>query len=186
MWYPPVVTVAATTDPVPLDLAVAHTRIEPNDTEEALLEFYLKAATAHVEEYVSTPLSRRTVQIAADGFCDLARLPIAPVASITSITYDDTAGVQQTLAPSVYRLFSYDLQASVELQSGQQWPGSKPGERITLTTLVGYDKCPYDVTAAILLMTAHMFNNREAVGANTAAEMPMGVAALLCNHRRCS
>jgi uncharacterized phiE125 gp8 family phage protein len=185
MWYPPVVTVAETTGPVTIDDALLHCRADDSDPSDiASVMLYLAAAVAHVEQYLGTPLASRTVTVQADYFSDFARLPFAPVTSITSISYFDAAGATQTLSATVYRLIASGIEAFIELKPDQTWPTTKSGERITVTAVVGYASLPFDIRAAILLMTASLFANRENVVVGTIInELPMGVAALLCNHR---
>jgi uncharacterized phiE125 gp8 family phage protein len=185
MWFPPVVTVSETTGPVTIDDALLHCRADDSDPSAiAEVTLYLAAAVAHVEQYLGTPLTTRTVTALADYFGDFERLPFGPVSSITSVSYVDADGATQTLAGSVYRLIASGIDAFIELKPEQAWPTTKAGERITVTAVVGYTGLPFDIRAAILLTTAHLYTNREATGPSTTADLPAGVAALLCNHRR--
>lgn len=185
MWYPPVVTVAPSAAVISSGDVALHCRVESGDTDStAALVIYLAAAVAHVEAYTGTRLASQTVTIAADSFSDMARLPLAPVTSISSVQYVDVAGATQTLSSTVYRLIASGIEAFIELKPDQSWPTTKTGERITVTAVVGFASLPFDIRAAILLTTAHLYSNREATGANTIVDLPAGVAALLCNHRR--
>jgi uncharacterized phiE125 gp8 family phage protein len=178
-WLPPVITVAEATGPITISDALLHCRSD----ETTAVTLYLAAAVAHVEKYLGTPLASRTVTIQADDFSDFVRLPLAPVSSISGITYVDTAGSTQTLSSTVYRLIASGLEAFIELKPAQVWPSFKTGERITVTAVIGYSSLPFDIRAAILLLTGHFYTNREATAPSTTADLPSGVASLLCNHR---
>jgi uncharacterized phiE125 gp8 family phage protein len=182
VWYPHAVTIAAANEPVTLDQAKAQCRVE--DTfEDDLLDGYIAAARAHVEAYCNTPLVSRTITAKCDSFCDFERFPLGPLASVSGIVYVDTDGANQTLAGTVYELRSDGLEASIVLKYNQSWPAIQSGSRITVTGAVGYAAIPDDIIHAILLLIAHWFQNREAVGDGLAI-VPMGVDALLCNHRK--
>ncbi|MEY9198680.1 putative phiE125 gp8 family phage protein [Sinorhizobium fredii] len=115
-----------------------------------------------------------------DGFCDLERLPEAPVTSVSSIAYVDTDGAAQTLATSVYELRADDLEAAIVTKYGQQWPAIQIGSRITVTAVVGYSAAPAAVKHAMLLWIADAYENRE----NAKIEDWTALDALLCNFRR--
>jgi uncharacterized phiE125 gp8 family phage protein len=180
MWYPHAVTVAAASEPVTLAEAKAQCLIEVPDADtDTTLNQKIKAARAYVEAYTGTVLVSRTVAVKCDCFADMAKLPLAPVASVSSISYVDSAGDTQTLATSVYELRSDGLQVAIVLKYGQSWPSIQSGSRVTLTAVVGYSAIPDDVAAALLLLIASSFHERE--------NMPVGersaVDSLLANHR---
>lgn len=178
MWYP-VAPVAPASEPITLAQARLQVRIiDPSDTDhDEALNLYIKAARAYVEAYCGQAFAARDMVANADGFIDMARLPFAPVNSITSIEYVDTAGAAQTLASSVYELRA-DADAVV-LKYGQAWPPIQLGSRITLTASVGAVP-PDDVAHAMLLFVADSFAGREPAKAGDWSTLD----SLLCNHRR--
>jgi uncharacterized phiE125 gp8 family phage protein len=182
VWYPHAVTIAAASEPVTLVQAKAQCRVD-DTTEDSLIEGYIAAARSHVEAYCNTPLVSRTITAKCDSFCDFERFPLGPLTSVSSVAYVDTDGANQTLAGTVYELRSDGLEASIVLKYNQSWPSIQSGSRITVTGVAGYTAIPDDIIHAILLLIAHWFENREAVG-NGVVILPMGVDALLCNHRK--
>lgn len=186
MWYPATITVPAATEPVSIAEARLQCSIETDETEfDDLLNRLIAAARGHVESYCATRFASQTVAVKCDAFADMARLAEAPVNSVTSIVYVDTAGADQTLLTDVYELRSDGLEASIVLKYGQAWPSIRPGSRITLTAVVGTASVPAAVKHAMLMLLAHWTKTREAVVTGEAAiETPIGVADLLCNHRR--
>lgn len=183
MWYPAAITAAAASEPVTLDEVKAQSRIETTD-EDTYLGGLIAAARAHVESYCGLRIITQTVAAKCDSFADLETLPIAPVASVSSVTYVDPAGATQTLSASVYEVRADGLTASIVLKYGQAWPSIQDGSRITVTAICGTATAPAEIKHAILMLTAHWFNNREAVGQNNTAPVPMAVEALLANWRR--
>ena len=178
MWYPLKVT-APPTEPVSTVEAKRQSNIF-HDDDDALIDGYIAAARDHVERYCGTPLATQTVEVKCDGFCDFARLPSAPVQSVTSVVYIDTDGAEQTLAGSAYELRNDGLEASIVRKYGQQWPAIQPQSRITLTAVVGYSALPASIKHAMLLWIAEAYEQRE----NAAAPSWTAFDALLCNHRR--
>ncbi len=182
MWYPHAVTIAPANEPVTLALAKAQCRVEDTN-EDDLIGGYVAAARAHVEAYCNTPLVSRTITVKCDSFCDFATFPLGPMASVSSVAYVDTDGATQTLAGTVYELRNDGLDVSLVLKYDQSWPAIQSGSRITVTGVAGYAAIPDDVSHAILLLIAHWYQNREAVGDGVVI-LPMGIDALLCNHRK--
>lgn len=184
MWYPATITLPAAAEPITTAEAKAHLRVD-HSAEDSLIAGLVSAARAHVEAYCSIRFGTQTIAVKCDHFDDLARLPDAPVQSITSIAYVDTAGDSQTLSNTVYELRSDGIEAGVVLKYDQRWPTPRPGSRITVTAVVGFTATPADIKQALLLIVGHLHANREAVVTGTiATELPLGVDSLLANHRR--
>lgn len=184
MWYPAAVA-APSPEPVSLDQAKAQLRVDGSE-EDALISQLIAAARSHLENACGVRFARRSgVVLKCDAFADFERLPEAPVASVASITYTDTAGATQTLSSSVYELRADGVEAAVVLKSGQSWPATEPGSRITVTAAIGYETPPAEVQLAMAMLVAHFYDNRSAVSlGETAAEFPFAVNAMICNHRR--
>lgn len=178
MWYPPKVTTPST-EPV----SVAEAKRQCNvlhDDDDALFTALIAAARDHVERYCGTPLATQTVEVKCDAFCDLRRLALAPAQSVSSISYIDTSGDEQTLpAPSYEQRFD-GLEAAIVPAYGQRWPVKQIGSRITLTLVVGYEAIPAAVKHAMLLWIAEAYLNRE----NTETPEWTAFDTLLTNYRR--
>ncbi|MBB4272784.1 head-tail connector protein [Rhizobium mongolense] len=179
MWYPAKVTDPATAEPVTLDEVKRRLRIDFED-DDADIELMIASARDHAEKYCNVRFASQTVEMKCDGFCDLDRLPEAPVSSVTSISYVDTDGAAQTLATSVYELRADALEAAIVTKYGEQWPPIRLGSRITVTAVVGYAEAPPAVKHAILLFIADAYEARE----NAKIEDWTALDALLCNYRR--
>ncbi|RWG80942.1 MAG: hypothetical protein EOQ69_19360, partial [Mesorhizobium sp.] len=133
-------------------------------------------------------LVTQTWQQDFDGFGQCLRLPVGPLASVSSVTYYDGSNVQQTLGTSVYDKFTDALGPYVGLKPNQSWPSTyaRP-DAVSVTFVAGeaVDDVPAPLKVAIMLLAANWFENREAVNVgNITSEMPMGVAALIAPYRR--
>lgn len=92
-------------------------------------------------------------------------IDLPPLQTVDSIKYIDTAGVQQTLAPSAYKVVP-GIPTRVVPAYGATWPDARnePGA-IEITFTGGYgsaDAVPPPIKAWILLQVGAMFENREA------------------------
>ena len=120
------------------------------------------------------------------------KLPKPRCQSVTSITYVDGTGTTQTLDPAFYQVYLNSEPARIVPTNGSSWPTTDlylPGT-ITITFEAGnygdgveVDTCPMPIKMAILLLVGHLYENREASGANTLAAIPLGVDALLAPYR---
>lgn len=163
--------------PVTLAETKKHCRVDGSD-EDTLLNSYIAAATAHVESYTGRAIMDQTWELVLDDFTGCILFPKGPVQSITSITYYDTDEVLQTLATDQYVLDNVNDPAWVVRPSDVSWPSVAQGvNNVIIRFIAGYSDVPPEIKAAILILVAHLYDNREA-GAS-----PDAVNALLVNHR---
>lgn len=177
-----------------IDLATAkkHLRIDAND-EDAIVQVYLSAAIATVENATSKPLTAREAAQLAKGFpcgdraIGLYKGPVDGATAAISIKYDDTNGVEQTLGD--FRLIE-GSNAKLQSAYGASWPAAKTAEgSVRISYIAGYasGEVPPALDQAVLLLTAHFYSNREAVavsaGGGTAVELPLAVEMLIAQYR---
>lgn len=146
----PVLIVAPTTKLISLQDARTYLRIDEGslDTE---LEGYIASATSMIESMTSTRLALQTVEILADRFADLARLPIGPVQSVVSIQYQDVRGEAAELDDDVFELFGAHLERGIRLKVGQSWPAARAVTgAIAVRLVVGYTTLPGHLKRALL------------------------------------
>lgn len=187
MWYQASVPAPATgSEPVSLARFKDQSRVESGDEDE-LFQRMIASARAHIEERCGIRIAPRDVQLRCDVFDDFAKLPEAPVNSIASITYTDTAGATQTLSTSVYELRADVLDASIALKYGQTWPSIQPGSRITVAANIGFSTCPEAIEQAMAMMLDFWNENRGAVVTERGVqpfELPFSIDAMLINWTR--
>ena len=172
-------------EPVTLEAAKLHLRVEADD-EDSMIAVYLAAARNHVETFLKSSLLETAWRYRIDGgFPWEIRLPIGPVltADGLAITYVDDAGATQTLDPSVYKVALGET-GIIRPAYSQVWPFSRrESDAVTVAFKAGWPNAaavPQGIVAAVLLMTGHLYQNREATAAAGAAmELPLGVRNLL-------
>lgn len=172
-------------EPVTLAEAKAQCRIDTSD-EDVYLEGLIKAARRAVERFLRRRLVTQTVEYRRSGLGRSIALPIAPVQAVTSVSYLDLAGVEQTLAADQYRLARSSSPFSLVPAHGVVWPSVLGGEdTVGIRLTVGYGDAgadvPPDIKAAVLMLIAHFDEHREATGP-AVSEIPFGVSQLLMPH----
>lgn len=127
MWTPAVTITPPTAEPITLAAAKEFLRLDAEDDGfDSEVDEYIADVRDEAERISSTRLISQTVEVGCSCFADLASLPIGPVASVTSVKYLDTAGVEQTLSGSAYELFGAGLAKGVRLTVGSSWPALRP------------------------------------------------------------
>lgn len=187
MWRSVAVTSAPAAEPLTTADAKAHLRVDHSD-DDTLIAAYVAAARAHVEARTGTRLYTQTVSMKAEGWDDLASLPIAPIQSITSVAYVDTDGGAQTLSTDYYDARLFGLEPGIALKFGQAWPTIQDRSLITVVAVVGYGVAntqPPETIHAIKLIVGDMYEHRETVGEGVVS-LPVAatVDALLTNHKK--
>lgn len=153
MWLSAIVVEAPAATAVSRAQVKEFLRLDVDDTAfDTEVDGWIAGVIDTAEAITGTRLVTQTVQLQADSFADLARLPIAPVQSIDSITYRDTAGVEQTLDADRYELFGAGLIFGVRAAAGSGWPVGWTGRGgVTVTATVGYGDAPTDIPPAITI-----------------------------------
>lgn len=143
--HSPVLVTAPTMTPVSLAEAKVQLSVD-HDEHNAMIEGFIAAAVDHLDGWsgiLGRALVEQTWRQDFDCFSGHLRLPLAPVISITSVTWRDTAGQISTVASDDYALLSDALGPYIKFKSGFSWPGdlnqTKP---VSITFLAGYPTTP--------------------------------------------
>lgn len=172
-----------------VEQARLHARIDET-AENALLESYIAAATAALENWTGRAFLSQTWDLTLDDFprgADLAlHLPRPPLIQVQSVSYIDADGAPRTLDSSGYQADPSSLCGRILPAPGADWPATQAGRAAAATVRfsAGYGPNPEDVPAdlrhAAKLMVADMHNLREThVSGTIIAEVPLGLRALL-------
>lgn len=171
-------TIQPASEPVTLDQAKAQCRVDHAD-ENDLITALIKPARELAEHRTGRAFITQTcewVLPCLDG--EKIAFPVAPVQSITSITYLDSNGIEQTLPTSVYALDKTgNGKHYLRLKYGQSWPSVlNQFDAVKVTFVAGYGDAA-DVPAAvkqwILLAIGFFYVNRESATENTmVTELP--------------
>ena len=194
-----------TTEPVTLQEVKDHLRIV-HDDEDDLIESYKIAARKHIEFTLTwRALITQELQLSLDSFPPRATyyspyfikakndeivLPYPPVQEIVSITYKDKDGTETTIPADDYIVDTDSEPARIVPAPGESWPTEDlyPLGAVKIKFKAGYgdtkEDVPNELRQAILMLTAHFYENREQVviGA-TVADLPMAIDALTMPYR---
>lgn len=199
---PPVLVVPPAAPPVSLAEAKAHLRID-HDLDDAKVEGAIAGAVAHLDGYAGI-LGRAIVSQTWRQdfpFWPASRclpLPLAPVASIGSVTYRPAGGgAAVTVDPASYRLLAGASDPSVLLPVGFAPALDCAPDAISVEFIAGYGLasdanwkalCPGALRSAILLMVGDLYRFTDSAALGPASAVPMSVTVdrLLFPFRRIS
>ncbi len=186
----------------PLDVATAKLQSRVIDgLEDSLIQMYLDAAQALVEAEIGRPLVQQTWRVQFDRFEPFLRLPGGPVSAVNAVSYIDESGTEQTLTPttdyvadikSVPARIAPPPTGAFPYHAYWPWHAVVPGA-VAVEYIVGYAptadtppdygvNVPAPLKAAILLLAADLYANREAGVPSGSIENPT-VNRLLAPYR---
>lgn len=204
----PVLVTPPASLPVTLDEAKLHLRVAvpnedgtmPETDEDGLITALIEAAVSHLDGWtgiLGRALVEQTWRQDFDGFSHCMRLPLGPVTEIVSITWRNEEGQVATIASGNYSLRTDSLGAIISWDSGYSFPSPVYEHGgVSVTYKAGYpiipatedaperSTVPAAIKAAILLLVANLYENREATVTTSVNELPFAVNALLTPYRR--
>ncbi|WP_315759310.1 head-tail connector protein [Bradyrhizobium sp. SZCCHNRI2007] len=182
-------TIAAPqSDPVTLEEAKAHLRVDFEDDND-LITGFIAAATMMAQSVVQRRFVTQTLEWQVLSWRRLVDgLPIAPVVrgDVIGITYTGLDNVTATLAADQYVVQAKGPTVRIVPPLGVIWPVVNPraAEPIVIQFRAGeaVDKVAANIKTAIKMIVGHLYENRESVVASARAaaiELPQGAQALL-------
>jgi uncharacterized phiE125 gp8 family phage protein len=180
-------------EPITLIEARLHLRLDATGSpashpDDALVTSLIKAARQHIDGkdgLLSRALITQTWELQLDGFpVNEIRLALPPLQSVSSVKYDDTAGVEQTVATANYAVDAVTPPGWVIPITGFSWPATmETPNAVRIRFVAGYGNAaavPEPIKAAMKLLIGHLYENREEVAvAQTVSILPMAAEALL-------
>lgn len=168
---------APASEPVSLTQAKAHLRVDHTD-DDTMIGAMIQAAREAAEHQTGRALVTQTWELVLDAF-PAAEIELVkpPVQSITSITYEDTAGATQTLSATAYALAAYDTRGWVIPDVDTAWPGTYGAVgSVRVRFVAGYGAAaavPTSITSWMLLQIGAAYRNREAFASGqSVSELP--------------
>ena len=134
-----------------------------------VIDSLIVAATRYVQNWCNTQFVNATFEYYTDSFDCGIDLPIGPISSVSSITYQDLDDATQTLATTVYGTDLISPVNKIFLKQNQSWPSvlEEPNS-IKVSFTAGYGATAADTPdaakTAIKMVGADMFEHREAQG----------------------
>ena len=156
---------APAVEPVTVAEARAHLYVSHTD-DDALIAAFISAARQDCEHRTQRALITQTWERTLDRLPAGMSLPMAPLASVTSIKYIDGNGVEQTLDPSAYYVDTDSEPGWVLPAYGTAWPSARDlPNAVRVRYVAGYGANGSFVPAAlkqwILLRVGALYENRE-------------------------
>ena len=148
------------------------------DTDDSDILRLRDAAISFFSDYTGLSLTT-DVHTQYLDYWMLTRLTGAPFVEISSITYTDTDGNQQTYSNTDYFLI-YKEYPSVFINF-YEYPSLKEGTEIVITYKAGYAEIPANITQAIIAICGAWYNNPEATSPITLTEVPLSAKFILDN-----
>lgn len=174
------------TEPVSLDEAKVHLRVDDNASDLLILGL-VSAAREWAEVVTRRALVETTYRLDLPRWpaCGVLTLPRPPLKTLTHVKYYDAANALQTWASDQYQVSApigpWAPRATIQPGDGIVLPTTSARvDAVQVTFVAGYASCPRAIKAAILLLIAHLFENREPINiGNITTELPFSVKALL-------
>jgi len=178
-------------EPLSLGEAKDHLRVT-GETQDAFISELIVAATAFAESFTGRALITQTRELVLDGFRGFherhCELPMAPLQSVTSVTYTDTAGVSQVWDASKYQVDTDSQPGRLVPAFGEVFPSTRAElNTVRIRFVAGYgnpDDVPGLIKRGMLFLVGHLFAHREeeVIGTIT-SEMKFGGRNLLAIYR---
>lgn len=184
-------TVPSTEEPLTLDDAKAHLRVDFT-AEDPYIAGLISAARGWIEQETAQALATQDWELTLDAFPPYTHpieLQIAPIQSVLSVKYTPYGGTEQTWPPDNYVVDVFSRPGRIAPVSG--WPGDQlvPLNGVRIALRCGYGaaaEVPDVVKEAMRLLIAYWYVYREdsrlpervrtAVFALLAKLRPIGVA----------
>ncbi len=183
-------------EPISLAEAKAHLRVAHTD-EDSTIAIYIRAAREFVDgpyAFLGRALVTQTWDLTLDEFpLNEIKIPLPPLQSITTITYDDSTG-------SAFVMNSADYYVDIASEPGwvvpvEDWPITLDAiNSVRIRFVAGYAantdsppdltaNIPFNIKAAMLLIIGTLYENREQNFEGIINKLPFGADALLRSHR---
>lgn len=179
------ITVQPTEEPISLDEAKLQVE-EIGSAHDAMLTSLIKAARQHVEAKIGRGLLSQTRALRMDCFPAEIVLREGLVTAVSSITYVDTDGATQTLAPENYQADLFSDPPRIRPAFTTTWPATRDQlNAVTVTYVCGYANAvvvPENIKSAIKLILGDLFATRESGVVGTIYTTTPNVDALLADH----
>ena len=163
-------TVQPTSLAVPINEVKEYLAISGNEDDSMVQRLIFQAAD-FIESRTKTAIMSQTWALHTDGWTDsrywiegAIQIARAPFGSVSSITYLDSDGTQQTLAASEYRVAAPGIYARVSPAKNVSWPTTYGvTSDVTITHTCGYSdqsSVPYVIRQAVKDYCDAVFNRR--------------------------
>lgn len=157
-------------EPISLAEAKLHLREDGGGQDDLIEDVLIPAARRWVEDYTWRALITQTWDFTFRRFPSGREIPVplAPLQSVTSVTYFDTDNASQTVSSSDYIVDTSEEPGSIHLLETASWPSTytRPSA-VTVRAVVGFGAAgtavPETYLQAMRLLLGTWYENRESV-----------------------
>lgn len=163
--------------------------------EETLIRGQISAAREYCENYLGRALATQIIEWRGNYFpsayCGYITLPMGPVQGIENIITVDEDLIETVIDPATYVVDSWVEPCQIAAVS--TWPTLTPrAGQVRIRYVAGYTlpgdspqeyPLPYSLRAAILLVFAHLYKNRENTTDLKLETLPLGAKELMNPYR---
>lgn len=159
-----------------------------NTTDDPDLVRIRKAARLMVERHLEKKLITQTFDYYLDDFpkksTQRIELPFTALQSVTSITYTDTDGNEQTWESSKYLVVTEENPGYIVPKYNYDYPDTLDQEKVVkIRYVAGYgddgSAVPANVLQALMVTAGHLYETRQITAGTQQYEIPKGAAWLL-------
>jgi len=180
-------------EPVLLAEQKLHMRVEVT-TDDAYITELIKAARRQIEHFTGRALVERTVDAYLNAFPAGGWpivLPFAPLKSVGSVNYTPDGAAETAFAASEYSVDTITEPGQIVLKTDKEWPDDdlETVNGVRIRYVSGYGaagaNCPQDLVHAVKFLSAHFYENREAVVRAVGGkfvELPMAVQSIIASN----
>lgn len=174
---PTIVITAPAAEPISLTEAKLQCRVD-HSTDDALLGILIKAAREQAENELGRALITQTRELILDEFPEeVCVLRGAPVQSLTSVKYLDTAGIEQTMDGADTLLDKDSSPGYLYPAYGTVWPATYAvPNAVRVRFACGYgaagSSVPESIRHWMLIAIATWYAHRESIQAGQAISLP--------------
>lgn len=160
----PIRTQQPAVEPITLALAKHHLRVDVTE-DDTYIEGLIPVVRIEAENRLQRTLIQSAWRTTLSGFPAQIELRMPPVVAVTTVEYQDEAGVWQVLSAADYSVDTGSLPAVVVPAPGTQWPAVAPGlntVRVSYTAGYGADAAsvPAPIRHWLLLALADLYQGR--------------------------
>ncbi len=176
-------------EPVSLDDAKAHLRLDTSD-DDALVTAAITAARVHVEAMTRRVLIEQGWRVYLDAWPKkrIVAIPVAPLISVDNLIVFDPGGDAIAVASDDYEVDAVSVPGRLVLSAPVPVLVGRAVNGIEIDVTAGYGPTSIDVPTplrqAIMMLVAHWYEHRGAVGHDQAGNVPpLGFDALIAPYR---
>ena len=151
-------TSSSITEPVTLAEMQAHGRL---DVDDAYLTRLITVARRAAENHIGQVIPVQQFTWVTNELTQGMALPVSPLASIVSLSYEDVDGATQTIDAADYQIVTEGMRS--RLHHLDSWPELEGGtkNRVTIVMTAGSATTNEDIKQAIVMIALGLYENRE-------------------------